>query len=144
MLQALSFPLHLAAICLVTLAVLQLSSGSHRKKAIDITTDLICQRERRSIQVSYPGCQPTTTKVPVCAGQCRSYSIITNANVHPLTVSECSVCSTVGYRIKKHRQEFTCNGSRTNKTIFLPIVTECACARERHYLPIPRTPPGKA
>lgn len=143
MLQALSFPLHLAAICLIALAVLQLSTGTHRKSDVVIPTEPTlagssCIRVRQEIQVSYPGCVPTTTKMPFCTGRCESYSVISNPN-H--VVTRCLACSAVEYRIKKRRVGLTCNGTQTSTTIFYPFITACACTNVRPQTPTGTDPP---
>jgi len=89
----------------------------------------VCTRQRRSITVNYPGCESTNYTVPICSGQCRSYTYV--ELVPPYQVRECNCCTATSHRIGHRKITFKCNGVMTEHKVYLGIIEECGCKRCR-------------
>lgn len=113
---------------LTLLATVQLASTTHRRKekvGSTSTQKEYCQRERVHLDVNYPGCNSSSTKVNICNGICGSYTYTTL--FPPYQSSECNVCKSSSFRIGARRLMFNCNGVSRRHKVFLPIIYECAC-----------------
>ena len=84
-----------------------------------------CIRERRPLSIEWPGCDPTSTKVPTCHGTCKSFDVV--IPTAPYFRKECNCCKSLNHSIKKRQLSFSCNGRVENHTVFLPIIETCAC-----------------
>jgi hypothetical protein len=90
-------------------------------------TDSDCIRERKYISIDWPGCEPTSTKVPTCHGTCESYDVV--IPTAPYFQKDCTCCKSEKHIVRKRQLPFSCNGRVENHTVFLPIIEKCNCIR---------------
>lgn len=88
----------------------------------------ICIKQRVSVSVDYPGCESTNTTIPICTGQCRSYTYVDLEP--PFQYKRCNCCQPTKYaeKPKVRRLQFRCNGVMKTKRVYFTYVEECGCA----------------
>ncbi len=95
-----------------------------------------CQLKRMQTNITYPGCDPLTTKVNYCTGSCFSYVI--HSPESPYILEEFRCCAGQSLHIKKRKLKFlncideetgvvNTNPNGTQKTVYFPYINKCIC-----------------
>ena len=102
---------------------------SNEPKVKDAPDEQVCQRKKMPVTLTSEGCEPRDYNIHYCTGACRSSSTVhvPKGTSTPTVVEQCHCCRATEYKVKKRRLAFNCDGVMTNRTIFLPIITECEC-----------------
>lgn len=87
----------------------------------------ICIRQRISVSVDYEGCESTNTTIPICTGQCRSYTYVDL--LPPFQFKKCNCCQATDFtsKPKVRRLKFRCNGVLEEKKVYFTYVRKCGC-----------------
>ena len=87
----------------------------------------ICIRQRISVSVDYEGCESTNTTIPICTGQCRSYTYVDL--LPPFQFKKCNCCQAPDFtsKPKVRRLKFRCNGVLEEKKVYFTYVRKCGC-----------------
>lgn len=87
----------------------------------------ICIRQRISVNVDYEGCESTNTTIPICTGQCRSYTYVDL--LPPFQFRKCNCCQATDFtsKPKVRRLNFRCNGVLVEKKVYFTYVRKCGC-----------------
>ena len=87
----------------------------------------ICIRQRISVNVDYEGCESTNTTIPICTGQCRSYTYVDL--LPPFQFRKCNCCQATDFtsKPKVRRLNFRCNGDLVEKKVYFTYVRKCGC-----------------
>ena len=87
----------------------------------------ICIKQRVSVTVDYKGCESTNTTIPICTGQCRSYTYMDL--LPPFQFRKCHCCQATKFteKPKVRRLLFRCNGVMKTKRVYFTYVEECGC-----------------
>lgn len=84
-----------------------------------------CLLARAKVNVTYPGCEPTVTTVPICNGAC--LSSVTAIAEPPFLKSHCNSCRASTYKTKPRRLNFVCNGVVKEHRVYFSEATACGC-----------------
>ena len=89
----------------------------------------VCERKKMPVTLTSEGCEPRDYKIHYCTGSCQSSSTVhvPKGTSTPTVVEQCHCCRATQYTVKKRRLAFNCDGVMTNRTIFLPIISQCGC-----------------
>ena len=106
------------------------SEGFHQRRRITevhSASHPICIKQRVSVNVDYPGCESTNTTIPICTGQCRSYTYVELRP--PFQFKKCNCCKATKFtsKPKVRRLQFRCNGVMLKKKVYFTYVEECGC-----------------
>lgn len=84
-----------------------------------------CKLEKTTVEVHYPGCEPTTTTIPVCNGACLSG--VRSILQPPFQQLTCNSCRAIQYRTKPKRLTFVCDGVEFVHRVYYPFAEDCGC-----------------
>lgn len=131
-----------AAICLATISILvptiscssdQNSISQYQNRTRRSSSDSDCRPVLKSVEVTFPGCTPTTVEMDVCEGSCRTVDVISRPNEPPYRDYNCRCCQAVKYTIRKKRAfKVQCTTEQgvtksMTKTFYLPKIKSCGC-----------------
>ena len=115
------------SIALIILLFTPEGLSTHRRVLEPADDGTICGVDRQEIPVEIPGCEPTTTVVPVCTGKCNSFTLV--KNVPPFQVQYCDCCKPKTSRPKPRTLVLTCGEDRhtERRRLYFPHILECQC-----------------